>query len=153
MVAGPIFAQIITGQLPFDTHDFTLIVVAVVATFLVVSFLVGLGGAMWALIRRSPPLSVEIDRRVQEEMADFQKGFAEDVDRLSTDIRDLTTQQQTDRAELLGKIDAIRTEGEARSNAIALTLQNGFTDLHRALGNLEGFQKAQAITAATASTK
>lgn len=76
--------------------------------------------ATWAACRRSPPIEREIDNRIGDKINEFEGRFEK-------------------------KLDDLKKQVEARNNAdqaqylmLQQTVQTGFTDLHRALGYMEG---------------
>lgn len=89
-------------------------------------------------MRRRPPIEREIDDRIglaiQRLDSDWKRNFAD----LRAEVLHLNQDRRVTIARLFDKLEDYRKEANDNTIALKNSVEEGFKDLHRALGRLEG---------------
>ena len=106
----------ISSEVPMTPREGWIVAVAVICVC-------GIGLAVlatWAACRRNPPIEREIDDRINDKFTELEDRVEKKLDDLKKDF------------------EARKAQDQAQYLMLQTSVQSGFTDLHRALGRIEG---------------
>jgi hypothetical protein len=133
-----LFAQIVGGQYNLDSKDVALVAISVCATLAIIL----VAAATFSSFRRKPSIESEIDTKISDALAGFEGKVEKRLQGLSDEVHRLNGERRVTIANLFTKFDDFKDTTDENLRAQATTMSEGFKDVHRALGKLEGMLKA-----------
>ncbi len=134
MFVSLLFAQAIGAQYNLDANGAVLVAVAVVATLSIA----GAGALIFAAFRRKPALEKEISDEIAAAINALEAKVEKRMGGVMNEVHRLNAERRQTIAGLFTKFDEFKADTDERLATQSRTMSNGFEDLHRSLGRIEG---------------
>jgi len=129
-----VFFASIGGELPLSHHDYSLISLSVVATLGVVV----IGATLFTVLRRKPSIEVEVNSLITDAINSLEVKFDQKLGILSSEVHRLNEERKTNITVVIQRMDEQQALIDRKLDSQSHTISEGFKDIHRALGRIEG---------------